>query len=39
LWLLLIPIQPDESLSPDPEAGGPTEGEETASGPLLEKIA
>jgi hypothetical protein len=37
--LLLVPIQPDGYLSPNPEAGGPTEGQETVSGPLLKKIA
>jgi hypothetical protein len=29
----------DEYRSPNPEAGEPTEGQETVSGPLLKKIA
>jgi hypothetical protein len=35
---LLAPIQPAESLSPKPEAGEPTEGQETVSGSMLKKI-
>jgi hypothetical protein len=37
--LLLVSIPPDEYRSPNPEAGEPTEGQETVSGPLLKKIA